>query len=1032
MFLTKNSDNFYIMNFNPVFLSVIENASKKSLAINSKLNNPRYLFSDIIKVLINENQGKSAESVNTAELVKSKADGIEHSTDNESLNKIINDNSNSISTTANQLQKTANAKVKVYLENTGADKEPVETGQIENNNQQNNTDVISGEDLTALLNGIFQEIGDVKIESSPALAKNVKSDQTVSNLNDNKSSDGSSPADQMVSEIMQQLQANGAVKIVLNFGNTSVNLKLSKMNIGKNSERLHGVIANESSKIADNNLSVGNTKYGLNNKYLEPNSAIKITHATLSDVNEQITAAGPENKNNTDKNASNINSTIVPDEVQKSAAENEKTSDIVNLNNIIDGKTAESSQIKVSSSTNAKNIVDAQTIENSGKGVQQKVSAETNLKNSVDGKVIDNSTETPQIKVSGSTSPKNIVVDQTVENSETGTEQKASVKIDLKNIVDGKTFNKTTETPQIKVTGSSSPNNKIDAQAIEDLGKGVQQKVSAETNLKNSVDGKVIDNSTETPQIKVSGSSDQKNLIDVQPFENSEEEIKQNVAGKTDSENLIENDQAGKTDETVRNKILGSTASKINNGQKYITETTSNTRVKENFQGKKVTIQDNLKEKPVSDNFELKIDIVDNSKNAGTIQEPESINTNSNAGKIEPANPLANTQNEQVDNNQVDNKIIAENNIKVNKPADNFLSDIIESIRNFVPSKQSGKTDNNLQTGQSDNSTPLSSSKIISGNSSGKTEKSVDFKVLKQSEYLKNIFSASNKSETKTTQNLAVDFKHQIIESNGGNDLKTLNQQVILGNTAVLEKDKDGDINEKLNDNKKNFEIDVKPVQDFHPLEQSNVLSENKNENKDGKKQESNAGQKIKEIKSDNDFNQFSQSANLQVDGAKKGITDAAALKQPVFKNADSLNQIIRNVHETVKQMLQSSPGKLLTGNDNQSKSVELKLSPEDLGKVKINIEVSQNSVKANFQVENNAVKNVIQNNLDQLKQAMISQGLSINSLNVSLSGSEQQHSRNLQNKKKFSTNDKNIEIIQLGSTVIPRKLGYNTYEYLI
>lgn len=111
--------------------------------------------------------------------------------------------------------------------------------------------------------------------------------------------------------------------------------------------------------------------------------------------------------------------------------------------------------------------------------------------------------------------------------------------------------------------------------------------------------------------------------------------------------------------------------------------------------------------------------------------------------------------------------------------------------------------------------------------------------------------------------------------------------------------------------------------------------------------------------------------------------------------------------------------------------SVVLKLLPEQMGSVKVTIETINQSVDAKIEVENEQVKNVIVSTVDQLKQSLSQNGVHVNSVSISLIGSEHKQSSTFNQKKKNSSgmNLKNVE--QVDEKPVIKNYGYNTYEFL-
>ncbi len=118
---------------------------------------------------------------------------------------------------------------------------------------------------------------------------------------------------------------------------------------------------------------------------------------------------------------------------------------------------------------------------------------------------------------------------------------------------------------------------------------------------------------------------------------------------------------------------------------------------------------------------------------------------------------------------------------------------------------------------------------------------------------------------------------------------------------------------------------------------------------------------------------------------------------------------------------------------DKELKNIVLKLIPEDLGKVKISLDISNNIIHAHAEVENEAAKSLMQNNIGNLKQALVQQGMQLNSLNISLSNHQEQKSnRSYLSKRKPAYGEEQIgEIDEKEQTNKSKHYGYNTYEFL-
>jgi flagellar hook-length control protein FliK len=164
-------------------------------------------------------------------------------------------------------------------------------------------------------------------------------------------------------------------------------------------------------------------------------------------------------------------------------------------------------------------------------------------------------------------------------------------------------------------------------------------------------------------------------------------------------------------------------------------------------------------------------------------------------------------------------------------------------------------------------------------------------------------------------------------------------------------------------------------------------------------------------------------------------ISSAQALnadKQSVGKN--NFDQNVKQFNDIYKTVQASD---LITEishfiGQGQSKSIELKLKPEDLGKVKIALEVVDKVVHANIEVENESVKQMVQTNINNLKQSLSQNGLQLSNLSVSISGGEAKSNKSFVQKKRTNQTLYNKKIDTASDLVSSKSMGYNTYEYLI
>lgn len=125
---------------------------------------------------------------------------------------------------------------------------------------------------------------------------------------------------------------------------------------------------------------------------------------------------------------------------------------------------------------------------------------------------------------------------------------------------------------------------------------------------------------------------------------------------------------------------------------------------------------------------------------------------------------------------------------------------------------------------------------------------------------------------------------------------------------------------------------------------------------------------------------------------------------------------------EVVKE-LQTASVKKETG------TLQMQLTPENLGKVDIKITMSGGLIKAAMNVENEQAKQALEQSLKQFQQSTPELSQTQLTVHISVAQDQQQRQKPLPQKKRmvkqeeFTTEDVNTETA--------RKLGYNTYEYV-
>lgn len=152
------------------------------------------------------------------------------------------------------------------------------------------------------------------------------------------------------------------------------------------------------------------------------------------------------------------------------------------------------------------------------------------------------------------------------------------------------------------------------------------------------------------------------------------------------------------------------------------------------------------------------------------------------------------------------------------------------------------------------------------------------------------------------------------------------------------------------------------------------------------------------------------------------GVNETAAFRPvkgytSVFKEIDASNLVDEIKNLCVK---------------GEKSNITLKLTPEHLGAVKLSIDIKDSVMSTSIEVENESVRQVVQNNIDTLRQTLQANGIQLSSFSVSLSNQhEQKSSGKSGNKKEKQQENEGIKLKTEEKTVKTKKLGYNTYEYL-
>jgi flagellar hook-length control protein FliK len=113
---------------------------------------------------------------------------------------------------------------------------------------------------------------------------------------------------------------------------------------------------------------------------------------------------------------------------------------------------------------------------------------------------------------------------------------------------------------------------------------------------------------------------------------------------------------------------------------------------------------------------------------------------------------------------------------------------------------------------------------------------------------------------------------------------------------------------------------------------------------------------------------------------------------QHMAKVSESVN--LKSQTKTVVNLPEPLPkvfDKMVVMIKNGEQSGKLIIQPPELGKIDISLTIKDGHIQANLSAENYAVKEIIETNLNQLKQQLTGQGLIVEQFNVSVGSQHRQ-----------------------------------------
>ena len=97
------------------------------------------------------------------------------------------------------------------------------------------------------------------------------------------------------------------------------------------------------------------------------------------------------------------------------------------------------------------------------------------------------------------------------------------------------------------------------------------------------------------------------------------------------------------------------------------------------------------------------------------------------------------------------------------------------------------------------------------------------------------------------------------------------------------------------------------------------------------------------------------------------------------------------------KEIMEQVLNKVKVAELKNSNLMEVKLEPESLGKMTVRVATENGTISAAIFVENDKVKNAIENNLAALKESLLNQGITVNQIDVNISGNQDEMRRHME-----------------------------------
>ncbi len=545
----------------------------------------------------------------------------------------------------------------------------------------------------------------------------------------------------------------------------------------------------------------------------------------------------------------------------------------------------------------------------------------------------------------------------------------------------------------------AAPNNKVEKNLVIETS-NTNKKESANINLENK-DNTIInkENGLKTNEENKTSTilNNKNNEVKITENRVLDKNIKTEAVNKTNDQekvNVNKNEIIIKSNEVFEVKETTKKES-INNTPKLETKDNIITEEKRNVVNKDVVASENLNHKKTIDKTEEpKIEI--NTKDVKETTLTKEVKSEPEGKKVE---------------NTVKEKPIIE---------DEFKTVLKKEVTSFVlhPNKKVNKENVNSETDtklkakeeiKQSNDKPIENQTIVkNGNAKelNNLEKEVAVNDVKAENKPKSEIKEPNKESSKNIEIV----KNNISEAQSNKDATVINKEEKTITIKVKKTVKD--VTEQKQEQVKpetNIENKTKPTE----VNKQGINTEKNININENTKQNSGNNLDFREHKENNTINV----KGVEIDNVKSGKSFEDALLRTDNSRNVKLTEVIKEVERYLEK--------------HDKNGLTINIEPEDMGKVKISVEVNDKLIKANITVETEVVKNMLESKLGDLQNNLTRNNNQQGLINISLQNNENKNSERQTGKRKVNVENKTVKEVENEPKESKKSLGYNTVEYI-